>query len=67
VTLMGLTALWAQDTPRPTYSCSPPGDCALTTHGPAIVIWAELPLCATFLALGALVIWVMARPLQPQP
>jgi hypothetical protein len=66
VVLMWLAAVWGQDTPRPTYTCSPPGDCALNAYGPAVVTWGELPLCAAFLALGAVVTWVLARPTQPQ-
>jgi hypothetical protein len=66
VALMWLAGLWGQDISRPTYSCSPPGDCALNAYGPAVVIWRELPLCAAFLALGAIVTWVLARATQPQ-
>jgi hypothetical protein len=66
VALMSLAAIWGQDTPRPTYSCSPPGGCVLNAYGPAVVIWRELPLCAAFLALGAIVTWVLARPTRPQ-
>jgi hypothetical protein len=66
VALMWLVALWGQDTPLPTYACSPPGDCVLNAYGPAVVIWGELPLCAAFLALGVIVTWVLARPSRPQ-
>ncbi len=38
----------------------------MNEYGPAIVIWGELPLCAAFLALGAVVTWILARPAQGQ-
>ena len=66
VALMWLAAYWGQDTPRPTDTCSPPGNCVLNAYGPAVVIWGELPLCAAFLALGAIVTWVLAQPAKPQ-
>jgi hypothetical protein len=66
VALMCLAGLWSEDTPRLTYSCSPSLGCGLNAYGPAVVIWGELPLCAAFLALGAIVTWVLAKPTQPR-
>lgn len=35
------------------------------TPGPAVG-WGELPICAAWLALGAIVTWILARPAKPQ-
>jgi hypothetical protein len=67
VALMSLAVILGQDTPRATYSCSPTMGCGLNAYGPAVVIWGELLLCAVFLALGAIVTWVLAKPAQPRP
>src|SRR6266567_2103847 len=68
VALMLLAEWWSQASPRATYTCGHSADsswCSMNEFGPAIVIWGELPLCAAFLALGA-VTWILARPAQRQ-
>jgi len=67
IALMSLTWFLGQGTPRPTRTCSPPGDCVISTYSPAVVIWGELPLCAAFLALAAVATWTLARSAHPRP
>jgi len=69
VALMLLAEWWSQASPRATYTCRYSANqswCSMNEFGPAIVIWGELPLCAAFLALGAVVTWILARPAQGQ-
>ncbi len=36
--------------------------CRLSYYGPAVVSWGELAICAAWLALGAAMSWILARP-----
>jgi hypothetical protein len=69
VALMFVAVWWSQDSPRAIYTCGHSATaswCSLNEYGPAVVQWGELPLCAAFLALGAVVTWTLARPAQPR-
>lgn len=63
VALMIEAAYWAGFSPRTTYPCAHwgrPSWCSFDGWGPSIVIWGELPICAAFLALGAVETWILA-------
>jgi hypothetical protein len=49
--LLYLSAVWAE------YPGNSPA-----TSGPAVVSWAELPICAAWLVLGGVVTWILAGP-----
>jgi hypothetical protein len=36
--------------------------CSLNSYGPAVVSWGELAICASWLALGAVMTWILAGP-----
>lgn len=70
--LMFQAAAWGEYPARyMTYACSRPGDCVITYGEPAVVSWGELAVCAAWLAIGAVMTWILARPLsdgcQAQP
>jgi hypothetical protein len=52
--LIGLGAHYSDD---PAHSA-----CCSIGRGPAVVGWGELPICAAWLALGAVMTWILARP-----
>ena len=53
--LIRLSALWSD---------YPPGSLSqgCSVCGPAVVSWGELAICAAWLALGAAMTWILARP-----
>jgi hypothetical protein len=63
VGLLALAADWEQ---YPLHSCPhmPPGgippQCPFGS--PAVVAWGELPICAAWLVLGAVMTWILAAP-----
>ena len=63
VGLSALASAWGQ---YPLHSClhMPPGaippQCPYGS--PAVVSWGELPVCATWLVLGAVMTWILAAP-----
>ncbi len=62
VALFALAGYWGQ---YPIDSChNQPGPVSIQcpSGSPAVVSWGELPICAAFLVLGALMIWILAVP-----
>ncbi len=57
--LMHLAYVWSEY--PVTYACGQ-GGCVANDYGPAIVSWGELAICAAWLALGAAITLVLARP-----
>jgi hypothetical protein len=43
------------------------GGCVLSYYGPAVVSWGELPICAAWLALAAVMALTLAGPTHGQP
>jgi hypothetical protein len=61
--LMLQAGVWGEYPARyMTYRCSPPGSCVLSYGEAAVVSWGELAICAAWLALGAVMTWILARP-----
>jgi hypothetical protein len=55
--LIRLAAVWSDYPPGSiNYSA------CCTVSGPAVVSWGELAICAAWLALGAVMTWILARP-----
>jgi hypothetical protein len=60
--LMRQAGVWEEYPARYlTYACGHRG-CSLNDYGPAVVSWGELAICATWLALGAVMTWILAVP-----
>jgi hypothetical protein len=59
--LMVLTKVWADNLPERT-TCGADGCGVAPYSGPAVVNLRELAICAAFLALGAVMTWILAGP-----
>ena len=62
---MVLTKIWADNLPEKT-TCAAEGCGVVPYCGPAVVNLRELAIWCAFLALGAVMTWMLARPDQPQ-
>jgi len=70
--LIRLAALWSDYPGGPINdsTCTRPlsdGTFNCTLSGPAAVSWGELAICAAWLALGAVMTWILARPARRSP
>jgi hypothetical protein len=61
--LMASVALWQTSAPA-TEACDDSSGCILTGYSHAVVSWRELAICAAWLALGAAMTLILARPRQ---
>lgn len=59
--LMVLTKVLVDNLPERT-TCGTDGCGVVPYYGPAVVNLPELAICAAFLAIGALMTWMLARP-----
>lgn len=57
--LMVLTKVWADNLPEKT-TCGTDGCGVVPYYGPAVVNLCELAICAAFLAIGAVMTWILA-------
>jgi hypothetical protein len=65
--LLALASVWGQ---YPLHSCSHMPQTAIPPQcpfgSPAVVSWGELPICAAWLVLGAVMTWILAAPAPPR-
>lgn len=61
VALMVVVANWQTHAPA-TYACSTGEGCTISGYSHAVVSWPELAICAAWLALGAAMTRILARP-----
>ena len=59
--LMVLTKVWADNLPE-RITCGTDGCDVVPYYGPAVVNLRELAICAAFLAIGAVMTWILAGP-----
>ena len=60
--LSALAGYWGQYPHDSCHNQSGPVSIQCPSGSPAVVSWGELPICAAFLILGALMIWILAVP-----
>lgn len=61
--LMLQAAVWGEYPERDmTHTCFHGQGCVINYGEPAVVSWGELAICAAWLALGAVMTWILARP-----
>jgi hypothetical protein len=61
IALIFPVARWQTSAPA-TKACDNSSGCILTGYRYAVVSWGELAICAAWLALGAVMTWILARP-----
>jgi hypothetical protein len=61
IALMVPVANWQTSAPA-TYACSTGEGCSISGYSHAVVSWRELAICAAWLALGAAITLILARP-----
>lgn len=59
--LMVLTKVWADNLPERT-TCGTDGCGVVPCHGPAVVNLRELEIFVAFLAIGAVLTWILTGP-----
>ncbi len=60
--LMHLAYVWGEYPSQILGRTCSQGSCVLNEYGPAVVSWGELAICAAWLALGAAITLILARP-----
>jgi hypothetical protein len=60
--LMHLAYVWSEYPASYLKQICGQGGCVLSDYGPAVVSWGELAICAAWLALGAAMTLILARP-----
>jgi hypothetical protein len=63
--LMFQVGTWQPPAPA-VYACSKNQGCTLAGYRHAVVSWEELAVIAGWLALGAVMAWIIARPAGPR-